>query len=57
MLSLSQNCITEDGGIELCQALEKNKSLKTLKLAANGLGQQFGKSISSTYIIRLMCNK
>ena len=45
-LSLSQNCVTEEGGIELCQALEKNKSLRELKLAANGLGHQFGKALS-----------
>lgn len=45
-LNMAQNCVTENGGIKLCQALEKNESIVTLKLGANGLGQQFGKALS-----------
>ena len=45
-LNLSQNMVTEEGADYLCKALEKTKTLKVLKIAANGLGRAFGKELS-----------
>ena len=45
-LNLAQNCGTDEGATEICQALEKNTSLTSISFAANGLGEDFAKSLS-----------
>ena len=51
-LNISQNMVADQGGILLCQALEVNKRLTHLKIAANGLGEAFGKSMSGEKLCR-----